>query len=84
MVIALKRHRLEVCIDNYALGTEDVVTQLRREFPDIDVVPWRCVSNCHQCFRKPFVLYDGTDLIDAPDASTLLVTLRQKLATDFA
>ncbi len=80
MVIILKRHRLEVCTDNYALGTEDVVTQLLREFPDIEVVPWRCVSYCHQCFRKPFVLFDGTDLIDAPDAPALLVILRQKLA----
>ena len=82
VVMILQKRILEVCTDNFSLGTNDVIAQISREYPDIEVKSWRCISNCQQCFRVPFVLYNESIVISAPDAAALLQKLRDTFAAE--
>ena len=70
--------KIEICTDNVAQGTDHVLAKLREEFPEIKIIPYRCVSYCHQCFRVPFVLFNE-QLIEASQPDNLYMMLRERL-----
>ncbi len=74
----MRNFKIEVCTDNLSQGTDHVLAKLQEEFPEIKIVPYRCVSYCHQCFRVPFVLFNE-QLIEASQPDNLYMMLRERL-----
>lgn len=73
--------KLEICIGNSPVGIMSILQIIREEFPSIQVKEWGCLGNCHNCFRKPFVLLNDTTLVQGEDADDLLDQLRRALSS---
>lgn len=63
--------KLEVCVSNLELGSQDVWALVATEFPEIRLKRWGCLGWCHRCIHCPAVLMNDTDYLEANTAEEL-------------
>lgn len=57
--------KLEVCVSNLELGSQEVWDRVKAQFPDIRLKRWGCLGYCHRCIHVPYVLLNDTEYIEA-------------------
>lgn len=58
-----KIKKVEVCVSNLSLGSDEVLRRVEQYFPEVKVYRWGCLGYCHLCFQKPAVLIDDETYI---------------------
>lgn len=64
--------KLEVCISNLELGTQQVWDEVAKAYPDVRLIRWGCMGYCHRCIRVPYVLLNDTEYVEAESVQELL------------
>lgn len=75
--------KVEFCLGNLAEnGSQLVFDTLKEQYPQVRLERWGCLANCSECYKKPFVLIDETDLFAADSKEELLEKVLRFLATN--
>lgn len=74
------RHKLEVCVSNVELGSQEVCDRLAAAYPDVRVRRWGCLGMCHRCVHHPCVLLDDHEFLEAENADALWELVQAYLA----
>ena len=70
---------IEYCAAGDLRQTAEIVSALRREFPEVEMREQRCLNHCHRCGRAPFLLLDGRTLLERAEPAELLAEARRRL-----
>ncbi|WP_029422536.1 DUF1450 domain-containing protein [Alicyclobacillus macrosporangiidus] len=71
--------KIEVCVRNLPLGSQRVWEETKELFPQVQLRRWACLGLCHICVRKPFVLINDQEVLEAANAETLSEAVRQRI-----
>ncbi len=63
--------KIEVCINNLLLGSEQVCQRIRASYPEIEIKQWNCLGHCDRCIRVPYVVIDDNHYLEAEDPAAL-------------
>lgn len=72
--------KVEVCVSNLELGSQEVWDRLAESHPEIRLRRWGCLGWCHRCIHGPAVLIDDTTYVEAEDADALYQKVLDYLA----
>ncbi len=71
--------KLEVCISNLDLGSQEVWDQVKAAFPEVRLIRWGCMGYCHRCIRVPYVLLNDSEYLEAGSAEELFQIVCERI-----
>ncbi|SFU97575.1 DUF1450 domain-containing protein [Alicyclobacillus macrosporangiidus] len=71
--------KIEVCVRNLPLGSQRVWEETAGRFPQVRLRRWACLGLCEICVRRPFVLINDQEVLQAQDAETLWEVVRRRI-----
>lgn|GEM_PF-3907383 len=71
--------KIEVCVSNLALGSDEVCRKVQATFPNVTVHHWGCLGYCHVCFQQPAILIDDTTYLQGETAEELWEKVKEFL-----
>ncbi|MCL6517498.1 DUF1450 domain-containing protein [Alicyclobacillus sp.] len=63
--------KVEICVSNLPLGTQRVWELIAERYPEVQLRRWACLGLCDLCVRRPFVLVDDREVLQAPSPEAL-------------
>ncbi len=76
-------HIFSICTENKKTGIAEAIAEIAAEAGiAFEVKEWRCLSNCHRCYKAPFVLIDDQWLISADSLADVSSKIMEWIKTE--